>query len=219
LHRCTINGNRAVGSNGRGGGIFHGQNYFLGMANCTISDNEAASRGGGLDVSNNSNLIVILNTTIANNRLVDDPEEGAGIYMGNNTEVHLFSSVIADNVAQGDVANDCYGQFDIMDHSLVEVPAPGNDCILAGDGESVASFLGSEDPLLGPLADNGGTLQTHALLEGSIAIDAGSQLDPGDEGRACYATDARGQVRPARQYCDMGAYEAAMALFMPKVEK
>ena len=32
------------------------------------------------------------------------------------------------------------------------------------------------DPLLGPLADNGGPTQTHALLAGSPAIDAGDPL-------------------------------------------
>jgi hypothetical protein len=218
LHRCTINGNKAIEANGRGGGIFHGQNYFLRVANCTISGNEASSRGGGVDVSNNSNLIVLNNTTIANNRLVDDLEEGAGIYIGNNTEIHIFNSVVADNVAQGNVDNDCYGQFDIMDHSLVEVPAPG-ECILAGDGESVDSFLGTDDPMLGPLADNGGPLLTHALLEGSNAIDAGNQLLADGEGRACYATDARGNIRPARSYCDMGAFELGPNLFMPHLEK
>jgi hypothetical protein len=219
LHRCTINGNAATGTNARGGGIFHGQNYVLSLANCTISDNEAVSRGGGIDVSNNSNDFFMLNTTVAANRLTGDPEEGAGIYIGNSTEVHIFSSLIADNFAQGDVPNDCYGQIDVLDFSLIEVPAAGNSCIIAGDGENNSSFFGSDDPLLGPLADNGGTLQTHALLAGSIAIDAGSQLAPGSGGRACYATDARGQVRPARAYCDMGAFELEAFLYMPKLEK
>lgn len=221
LHRCTINGNAATGSNGRGGGIFLGQNHTMTLANCTISDNEAGSRGGGLDVSNNSQLAYILNTTIANNRLVGDPEEGGGIYIGPNTEVELYSSIIADNTAQGGVDNDCYGQFDVLDFSLVEVPAGGNDCILAGDGESNSSLLGSEDPKLGPLADNGGALQTHALLEGSIAIDAGSQLQPGSGGSTCYATDARGKVRPSGDFCDMGAFELEqlLYLYMPKLKK
>jgi CSLREA domain-containing protein len=217
LHRCTIHGNRAVGTNGRGGGIFHGQNYRLSLANCTVSDNEAESRGGGIDVSNNSQLIIIHNSTVANNRLLDDPEEGAGIYIGNNTDIYIYSSIVADNFAQGNVANDCYGQIDILDYSLIEVPAPDNDCIIAGDGESVESLLGADDPRLGPLADNGGELLTHLLLEGSIAIDAGSQLSAGSGGRACYATDARGQARPGRVYCDMGAVELPQYLFVPKI--
>ena len=219
LNRCAIIGNAAVGTNARGGGVFHGQNYILSVVNCTVSDNEAGSRGGGIDVSNNSKLITILNSTIANNRLMDDPKEGGGIYIGNNTDIHIFSSILANNFAQGDVPNDCYGQIDVLDFSLVEAPAVSNGCILAGDGESVSSLLGSVDPMLGPLAYNGGELPTHALLEGSVAIDAGNQQDPGSGGRACYATDARGQARPARLYCDMGAFELPQYLFMPKLDK
>ena len=217
LHSCTINGNAAVGNNEQAGGIWVGQNHSVTLANCTISDNEAESRGGGIVVANNSDLAYILNTTVANNRLLDDPEEGAGIYIGNNTEVQVMSSIFANNFAQGNVANDCDGQFDLLDFSLVEAPSSG--CIVAGDGENNSSLLGSADPKLGPLADNGGSLQTHALLEGSLAIDAGSQLLPGSGGRACESTDARGQARPGRVYCDMGAYELPSVLFMPKLKK
>jgi len=61
------------------------------------------------------------------------------------------------------------------------------------------------DPMILPLADNGGPTPTLALAVGSPAIDAG-----GDE---CLATDQRGVARPqdgdgddvAR--CDIGAYE------------
>lgn len=219
LHRCTISGNRAIAANGQGGGIYHGQNYFLNMANCTVSGNRASSRGGGIAVANNSKLITILNTTIASNQLTDDPEEGGGVYIGNNTDIHIFSSILANNYTPGRVPNDCYGQIDVLDFSLVEAPAAGNECLLAGDGENVSSLLGSADPLLELLAYNGGALQTHALREGSIAIDAGNQLAPGSGGRACYGTDARGQMRPAREYCDMGSFELPEYLYMPKLDK
>jgi hypothetical protein len=54
--------------------------------------------------------------------------------------------------------------------------------------------------MLGPLADNGGPTQTHALLPGSPAIDAGDNT-------ACPATDQRGVTRPLGAACDIGAYE------------
>jgi len=62
------------------------------------------------------------------------------------------------------------------------------------------------DPLLLPLADNGGPTPTHALTPGSPAIDAG-----GDE---CLQTDQREVIRPQDgdgdgiAKCDIGAYEA-----------
>jgi hypothetical protein len=68
--------------------------------------------------------------------------------------------------------------------------------------------LPATDPLLGPLAANGGPTPTHALLNGSPAIDqiAVSQCQ--------VATDQRGIARPQAPKpgaCDIGAYEVAPA--------
>jgi hypothetical protein len=60
--------------------------------------------------------------------------------------------------------------------------------------------------MLGPLADNGGPTETHALLAGSPAIDAGLNAP-------CPGTDQRGVARPqdgdedGDAVCDSGAYE------------
>lgn len=61
------------------------------------------------------------------------------------------------------------------------------------------SFNGA-DPILGPLANNGGPTPTMALLPGSPAIDAG---DP----HSFPATDQRGQLRPSGPAPDIGAFE------------
>lgn len=60
----------------------------------------------------------------------------------------------------------------------------------------------STDPLLGPLANNGGPTQTHALLAGSPAINAGDGTDVS-------ATDQRGLARVSDGAVDIGAYEVA----------
>jgi hypothetical protein len=61
-------------------------------------------------------------------------------------------------------------------------------------------------PGLGPLADNGGPTLTHALKQGSRAID---HIDNSD----APATDQRGAVRPqdgdgnGSRFADIGAFE------------
>lgn len=62
------------------------------------------------------------------------------------------------------------------------------------------------NPLLGPLADNGGATLTHLPQPGSPAIDGG-QCAPG------LVADQRGGERPAGGACDIGAVE--VGAFLP----
>lgn len=93
---------------------------------------------------------------------------------------------------------------------------------LLGDSANNAAFCSQRsnicdvDPLLGPLADNGGPIPTRALLPGSPAIDAGGSSE--------LVFDARGFPRMIGDAVDLGAYEygaspvpipAAGALFLP----
>ncbi len=62
------------------------------------------------------------------------------------------------------------------------------------------------DPVLAPLADNGGPTMTQALLPGSPLIDA---VPAGPD---CAGTDQRGIVRPQGPACDSGAYEVEVSI-------
>lgn len=79
-----------------------------------------------------------------------------------------------------------------------------NNLIEDGSCASGTVFQGflSGDPRLGPLADNGGDTQTHALLLDSPAIDSGDDT-------TCLPADQRGVMRPQGAHCDRGAYELA----------
>ena len=57
------------------------------------------------------------------------------------------------------------------------------------------------DPMLGPLASNGGPTQTQALTRGSPAIKKGIPV-------AGIATDQRGAHRPRHAATDIGALRA-----------
>jgi hypothetical protein len=100
----------------------------------------------------------------------------------------------------------------------------GSDATIVSLGNNIASDascnltqstdLPNTDPLLGPLADNGGPTLTHLPLAGSPAIDAIPPADctwddDGDQGtpEVPIATDQRGVARPQGAGCDIGAVE------------
>jgi hypothetical protein len=67
------------------------------------------------------------------------------------------------------------------------------------------------DPLLGPLADNGGPTWTHAPFLCSPAINAGPPADWTDADGNPIATDQRGVTRPQGAACDIGSVEMVLS--------
>ncbi len=180
LTSSTVSANTAGG----GGGIYSSGGTST-LTNSTVSGNTAATNGGGIYSSGASTLT---NSTVSGNSAVD----GGGIY--NPGLGSLKNTIVGNNDPV-----DCSGVFMPASYNLIENPT---GCAIVGTGNVVGL-----DPLLGPLADNGGPTQTHALLAGSPAIDAGSPDCPPP------ATDQRGLARPAdgdgdgTAACDIGAFE------------
>jgi CSLREA domain-containing protein len=176
LDRTTVSDN--TGSNG--GGIYVAIDATL--TNTTISGNTATSEGGGL--YNEFGTSTLTNTTIVSN--TGPAGMGGGITNFDTTQ--LKNSIVANN-AGGNC--ETFSAPTSLGHNLES----GTDCAFTSPGD-----LQSTNPVLGPLANNGGQTETHALLPGSPAIDAGDNI-------GCPTTDQRGLARPQSLVCDIGAYE------------
>jgi hypothetical protein len=198
IDRCTI-------SNNSGGGI--GNNYdggSMSITNSTISGNsctyvsDGGNAGGGIY---NVGELTISNCTISGNSVVGGPVDGfgGGIY-NNQGYLEILSTTIAHNSATGSPSGfggGIYGGAINVDSSIIALnSAPYGPDVVGGIETSTYNIIGI-DPLLGPLADNGGPTFTHALLPGSPAIDHG---DPGAP-----PTDQRGYGRLGVP--DVGAFE------------
>ena len=189
-----------------GGGIAaQGQ---MSLANVTLTNNTAATSGGGL-YSYAGLDAVINNATIVLN--VATSQSGGGVFAESGAfttvDYPLFrNSIIAANVAPAN--RDCSGAATSGGFNLLGV---NGDCIdfQAAKGDKIGTSAAPLDPKLSPLADNGGPLPTFALLAGSPAVNAGSAAEPGSGGAACEVADQRGQARTDR--CDIGAFELSGA--------
>jgi len=224
VSNSTISGNSASSING-GGGIFNGPvgTLFLegttisgnqapvgagiantgegALGNSTISGNSASLSGGGIYHSSSA-VFVFINSTISSNSAAGF---GGGIAVANGP-LGGENAIIANNTASS-LGPDCQGLVIIVGHNLIGSTAGCNFVAGANDKINVLANLG-------PLQNNGGPTQTHALLSGSPAIDAGNNAD-------CPPTDQRGTARPldgnsdGMRICDIGAFEAAVGTSPP----
>ena len=209
LNGITVSGNE---SRWNGGGIMAMTGSLVDLVNSTISGNGAYVHGGGIfnDGANVglSNVTVTANT--ANSDLSPDNDGYAGGIMNNSGSgiVNLWNSLIAGNIrgiggGSALLIPDCAGDLTSQGYNLVGVKSGACTIIDAGPG---GDQIGA-DPLLGPLADNNGFTLTHALNNGSPAIDAGNPLGCRAAGGGYVSRDQRGNLRPSGLACDVGAYE------------
>ncbi|MEM4412690.1 MAG: choice-of-anchor Q domain-containing protein [Candidatus Caldarchaeum sp.] len=176
LTNSTISNNSA----NYGGGIY---NYSVGtvtLTNSTISGNRARGFGGG--IYNQEGTVNASFVTIANNSAGSG--QGGGIFHVLGT-VNIKNSIVGNNTA-----GDCSGSIS---------SSGGN---YDSDG---SCFGGSGDVIfLGPLQNNGGPTQTHALLGGD---PLGGAADCTDVSNNQVNADQRGSPRLVGGQCDAGAYE------------
>jgi predicted outer membrane repeat protein len=222
INNSTISNNTANGTSLVGGGGLYFFGIFKGgssqINNTTISGNTAdggkagtqSSGGGGICLYQVSGTLDINNCTITNNTIngILGDTAGGGIsahlnFTGDPGVINLRSSIVAGNNSPGGIYPDF---FTDLNHTVIS----SNGAYATNPlGNGAQSFIGSFDNTafnpaleLGPLANNGGPTQTHALLAGSFAIDAGFNAAPG-------GTDGRGPTytRKVGPAVDVGAFE------------
>lgn len=180
LSRSTVWNNRAL----LGGGI-----YNAGMFACvhsTLSGNVASVS----TIYNENGFITLSFCTI------HVPGGYAIFNHGNRASVLLENTMLLNATAEANCATsvEAPGLFVSLGHNL------SNDasCQLTAATDLPNNPLS----LLGSLQINApGTTPTHALLQGSAAVDAGHCLRDDDQ------EDQRGVTRPQYSACDIGAYE------------
>jgi CSLREA domain-containing protein len=177
-----------------GGGVFN--NGTINVTNSTFSGNSAGAAGGGLA---NDGTATVTNSTFAG-----------------NTSGFLGSALHTIGQETTNAVNSIFVRGNNVNCTTVAAAADS----IADDGTcGTATVDGTVGTFLGPLADNGGPTQTHALLPGSAAIDVNANT-------SCTAApvsgvDQRGEPRNVdvpgtgndggSNLCDAGAYEANYA--------
>jgi predicted outer membrane repeat protein len=198
---------------GQGGALWLLQAAPTTIANSTFDGNQAtgiapnvgSSGLGGAILINASNTVTISHTTITNNHA---DWVGGGITGGmGSSSTTLRGTIVAYNTASNggnpwNIGHNCSGQLLDGGGNLqfpARNPSDSND-------HNCTAVVTIADPLLVPLAMNGGYTQTRALPAGSPARNVLSSGCPPP------ATDQRGVARPQGPGCDAGAYEAAPAI-------
>ena len=151
------------------GGIMTAAGGTFGMTNSTVSGNTSERSGAGLFL--NGSVTIVNSTITANESTGSSFGTGGGIY-ANAASVSLMNTLVAGNSAAAG-SLDVTGGFSSQGGNLIGDGTGASGFSHGVNGDQIGTGSSPIDPLLGPLADNGGMTATHALLTGSPAIDAG----------------------------------------------
>ncbi|MFA6475140.1 MAG: choice-of-anchor Q domain-containing protein, partial [Patescibacteria group bacterium] len=220
----------------KGGGLyFGGANLTLNAV--TIDNNIVSSAsqravGGGMTLAS-TGTVTATNVTVSGNSVTSSTGDsyGGGIFMSGGSIANVAFASISNNTVTssassgGGVLVDSSG-LTIKNSLVVNNSATANaNCLVLGPGiiasggyniDNGTSCLPyftdltdktSTDPLLSALADNGGSIQTHALSDLSPAVNIIPSANCTDNTSTLVTTDARGISRPQGSNCDSGAYE------------
>lgn len=169
--------------------LYHGIGE-LWTVNSTISGNRGIGRAADSVVRSEGGSAALFFTTIAENDMA-----GLLAAAGATPNLRLEHTVVA-----GQLEGDCAGAWNVRSQYSSD---QDGSCGLVDPTD-----LPATDPMLLPLANNGGPTLTHALAGASPLRDAGLADCTSSAPLGMAATDQRGLARPGGTACDIGAFEA-----------
>jgi uncharacterized delta-60 repeat protein len=219
-----------------GGAIWIGSSSApsVNMMNSTLSGNTARDSGGAIQIFGNTNtftnLTITNNTADSNN---DGTGDGGGISIRSGGALLLQNSLVAGNfdtpngtgtgTKNPDLSGTLSGSFNLIGRG------EGSTGLSNGVNDNQVGTIATPiDPKLGALANNGGTTQTHALLNDSPAINAGNNaslpvdtydLDGDSNTTEALPVDQRGTgfARQIGARVDIGAVESSAINIAPQI--
>ncbi|HSA60517.1 MAG TPA: DUF4215 domain-containing protein [bacterium] len=215
----TISGNRAVGTDGAGNGgglyVFSGACPATAiLMNATITANTAdfggffSGDGGGVAVE--GQIVPALTALV----VTSDELNLRNTIIAGNTDASTTGTLTPDCVTIGSAVINSEG-FSLIGNET------GCDGSFTGTGDQVGTAGSPINARLGPLANNGGPTQTHALLTTPFVSPAIDAANPA----GCFTNDANsgsaltrdqrnaprpldgGPAGPSPARCDIGAFE------------
>jgi predicted outer membrane repeat protein len=224
IKRTTFSGNRAIG----GGGISNRSGVTVNLENSTLSGNIGRDVGAGLytNGSVNVNFVTVANNVAGADSPTSG--SGINTFPSGSGTMTLKNVLLADNKkglpydpALPDTDDPLSDSFVLPDAGTIAALPVSNCGTTSGGGGITVTSLGHNlsgdttcnttvsflmdttdknnvNPLIGALADNGGTTLTHKLLATSPALGAGLA-------GTGVMVDQRGITRDATP--DIGAYE------------
>jgi CSLREA domain-containing protein len=179
----TVTGNRV--DDGNGGGIAGDSGGSVQVQSSTVTGNSATAAGGGIYAAGS---LIIAFSTIAGN----SAQSGGGLFQESGAPggIAIWNTIVASGASGGacggPIATGGFVGGNLSNDSSCQFPPE----------QGVMNV----DPLLAPLANNGGPTDTRALRQGSPAIDAGNA-------QVCGTTGSDQRRAPFVNNCDIGAFE------------
>lgn len=222
---ATVTSTTVNGNEGEYGGGIYGAYLAMVISSSTVSDNTARSGNGGEVMLRVAELLAVNSTIVA-----AAAATGAAVRSDFSSATFSYVTIIGNTGG----ALYVYGSptvpsTAILNHSIVAGAAGSSNCkdsdegIYISHGFNIASDtscgfaatgdMENTDPLLGPLAANGGPTPTMLPMLDSPAIDAvpASACATGMPNTVDIEHDQRGFARPTGGQCDIGAVELLAA--------